>query len=77
MKCDVYSAMYGEHFNRSYIFTDLDETFLQQLAIYMKRYIFFPGYYIVQQGDNDGTMYFIHRGEVSFFQLNLANLILN
>lgn len=73
MKCEVMNSMFGHHLSQSYIFWQMEESFLKQLASFLKRFIFFPGNYIVQQGDIDHTMYFIHKGTVKFskvFQLN-------
>lgn len=38
---------------------------MRQLAVRLRRVVFFAGNYIVQDGDIDQNMYFIHRGEVS------------
>lgn len=59
--------IYSDHLKKSYIFSDIEDTLLRQLCQHLKRVVFFPGYYIVQHGDYDNTMYFIHSGEVLFF----------
>lgn len=77
-RCDIMNAMYGEHLSKSYIFSNISAAFLRQITIYLKRYVFFPGNYILQQGDIDDTMYIIHRGEVALkiiFHLHILKLI--
>jgi hypothetical protein len=59
------TEIYGHHVRKSYVFSDVDEPFTRQLCQYLKRVIFFPGNFIVQHGDFDNSMYFIHHGEVA------------
>lgn len=55
---------YGYLLVESDIFRGLHEDFLYQLTARMKRCVYFPKNYIVQEGDVDHTMYFIHSGQV-------------
>lgn len=59
------NEVYGQHLRHSYIFSGTEEAFIRQLSLELKHVIFFPGNYIVQHGDSNQSMYFIHRGEVS------------
>lgn len=56
--------IYGYLLIESEVFYGLHEDFLFQLTARMKRCVYFPKNYIVQAGDVDHTMYFIHSGEV-------------
>lgn len=56
--------IYGVHICQSYLFNGTGDAFLRQLCGKLHHTIYFPGNYIVQHGDSDQTMYFIHRGEV-------------
>ncbi|XP_015514504.2 uncharacterized protein LOC107220421 [Neodiprion lecontei] len=59
--------IYGYLLTESEIFHGLHEDFLYQLTARMKRCVYFPKNYIVQAGDVDHTMYFIHSGKVQVF----------
>lgn len=61
---ELLQQIYGSHISRSYIFSEVEVSLTRQLCRYLKRSVFFPGNYIVQHGDFDSTMYFIHYGEV-------------
>jgi CRP-like cAMP-binding protein len=64
------TEIYGHHVRKSYVFSDVDEPFTRQLCQYLKRVIFFPGNFIVQHGDFDNSMYFIHHGEVDILTVH-------
>lgn len=64
-QCALKYDVYGEELRNSYLFHDLQEPFLRQLSNYIMPVMFFPGNYIVQHGDSDQSMYFVHRGQVS------------
>lgn len=79
MKCDVMEAMFGNHLSQSYIFSGANSAFLRQLAMHLNRFVYFPGNYIVQQGDIDHTMYFVNKGRVRLFNFTfkvLKNIIM-
>lgn len=65
LRCQVMQAVYGSHISDSVVFSRTDADFRRMLAMWMKHCVFFPGNYIVQCGDADQCIYFIHRGEVS------------
>uniref|UniRef100_A0A2A4JMM9 Cyclic nucleotide-binding domain-containing protein n=1 Tax=Heliothis virescens TaxID=7102 RepID=A0A2A4JMM9_HELVI len=64
LRCQVMQAVYGSHIRESVIFSKTDDDFRRMLAMWMKHCVFFPGNYIVQSGDSDQCIYFIHRGQV-------------
>ncbi|KAJ8719060.1 hypothetical protein PYW07_016616 [Mythimna separata] len=64
LRCQVMQAVYGSHIRESVIFSKTDDDFRRMLAMWMKHCVFFPGNYIVQCGDSDQCIYFIHRGQV-------------
>ncbi|KPI98672.1 Cyclic nucleotide-gated cation channel [Papilio xuthus] len=64
LRCQVMQAVYGSHIRESVIFEKTDDDFKRMLVMWMKHCVFFPGNYIVQRGDSDQCIYFIHRGEV-------------
>ncbi|XP_068626724.1 uncharacterized protein [Battus philenor] len=64
LRCQVMQAVYGSHIRESVIFSRTDDDFKRMLVMWMKHCVFFPGNYIVQRGDSDQCIYFIHRGEV-------------
>lgn len=66
MRYELMNEIYGQHLSASYIFSGTEEAFIRQLTVLLKHVVLFPGNYIVQHGDSDQCMYFIHRGEVSF-----------
>ncbi|XP_015840575.2 uncharacterized protein LOC100141648 [Tribolium castaneum] len=63
--------IYGPHISNSYVFSEVEKSFTRQLCQYLKRRVYFPGNYIVQHGDFDGTMYFIHYGEVEILTVHM------
>ncbi|XP_053605424.1 uncharacterized protein LOC128672350 isoform X1 [Plodia interpunctella] len=64
LQCQVMQAVYGCHIKDSIIFSKTDDDFRRMLCMWMSHCVFFPGNYIVQCGDSDQCIYFIHRGEV-------------
>ncbi|KAI8420830.1 hypothetical protein MSG28_008031 [Choristoneura fumiferana] len=64
LRCQVMQAVYGSHISDSVVFSRTGADFRRMLAMWMKHCVFFPGNYIVQCGDADQCIYFIHRGEV-------------
>ncbi|KAH9639387.1 hypothetical protein HF086_002076 [Spodoptera exigua] len=64
LRCQVMQAVYGSHIRESVIFSKTDDDFSRMLVMWMKHCVFFPGNYIVQCGDSDQCIYFIHRGQV-------------
>ncbi|RVE53569.1 hypothetical protein evm_001710 [Chilo suppressalis] len=64
LRCQVMQTIYGSHIRESIIFSKADDDFKRMLAMWLKHCVFFPGNYIVQCGDSDQCIYFIHRGEV-------------
>ncbi|KAM3966948.1 uncharacterized protein ACR2FA_011829 [Aphomia sociella] len=64
LRCQVMQAVYGCHIRDSIIFSKADDDFQRMLVMWMRHCVFFPGNYIVQCGDSDQCIYFIHRGEV-------------
>lgn len=56
--------VYGYLLKKSIIFADVEDIFLKHLCQHLTRALYFSGDFIVQKGDFDKTMYFIHRGKV-------------
>lgn len=65
LHCDLMNDIYGEHIRKSYIFAELDDNFLRQVTARLQHNVHFEDNYIVQHGDTDQNMYFIHRGQVN------------
>ncbi|KOB77802.1 putative tetrameric potassium-selective cyclic nucleotide gated channel [Operophtera brumata] len=66
LRCEVMEALYGSHIRDSVIFNKTDDDFRRMLSMWMKHCVFFSGNYIVQCGDSDQCIYFIHRGQGLF-----------
>ncbi|XP_073944711.1 uncharacterized protein isoform X2 [Choristoneura fumiferana] len=64
-RCDLMSAMFGQHLRNCYIFADTGEPFLRQLTVALDYTVFFPGNYIVVAGDCDARMHWVSSGTVS------------
>ncbi|XP_075976271.1 uncharacterized protein LOC142976664 [Anticarsia gemmatalis] len=64
LRAQVMEAVYGSHIRESVIFSKTDADFRRMLVMWMRHCVFFPGNYIVQCGDSDQCIYFIHRGQV-------------
>lgn len=65
LKQDLMGALYGHHIYSHFFFSKTHTDFTRQLQLHLKRCVFFPGNFIVEKGDIDGRMYFIHRGQVT------------
>ncbi|KAL3275878.1 hypothetical protein HHI36_020616 [Cryptolaemus montrouzieri] len=65
MRCEIMTEIFSEHLRNGYLFKDINEALLTQICNHLKRVVFFKGNYIVQNGDTNASMYWIHRGEVS------------
>ncbi|XP_041968067.1 uncharacterized protein LOC121725268 [Aricia agestis] len=64
LRCQLMQEIYGAHIRDSIIFRHTDDDFKRMVTTYLRHCVFFPGNYIVQRGDADQCIYFIHRGEV-------------
>lgn len=64
LKQDLMNALYGFHLENHFLFENTHVDFLRQIVVYLKRCVYFPGNYLVEKGDMDGSMYFIHDGDV-------------
>ncbi|GJQ82438.1 hypothetical protein Trydic_g11852 [Trypoxylus dichotomus] len=60
----ILNAMFGFHIRRHKLLSNFHVDLIRQMAAEMDVLVFFPGNYIVYEGDIDGCMYFIHSGEV-------------
>ncbi|XP_050346244.1 uncharacterized protein LOC126770751 [Nymphalis io] len=65
LRCDLMSAMFGQHLRSCYIFADTGEPFLRQLTVLLDYSIYFPGNYIVVAGDSEARMHWVASGTVS------------
>lgn len=73
LKQDLMNALYGHHIHHHFLFSKTHTDFTRQLLLHLKRCIFFPGNYIVEKGDIDGCMYFIHKGQVTVIDIQEKN----
>lgn len=64
LRSDLMDAMFGYHIRKCKIFARVNEDFIRILVMKLQCFLFFEGNYIVQHGDIDEQMYFLHRGEV-------------
>ncbi|KAK6618808.1 hypothetical protein RUM43_013199 [Polyplax serrata] len=64
IKFHIMGDLYLHHLSKCFLFKGVPENFLTQLCSRLERVIYFPGNYIVKQGDVDHNIYFIHKGEV-------------
>ncbi|CAH2980383.1 unnamed protein product [Chilo suppressalis] len=64
-RCDLMSAMFGHYLRNCYLFADMEQAFLRQLACALDYTVFFPGNYIVVAGDCDARMFWVASGIVS------------
>ncbi|XP_045772841.1 uncharacterized protein LOC123872557 [Maniola jurtina] len=67
---DLFGALYIHHLKTVPIFRDLPEYFKRQLVARFRRVVIFPGKCIVQEGDMNSFMCFIHEGEVEKWYTN-------
>lgn len=70
LKVEIMGDMYADHLKKCYVFEGINYDFLKQLAARFERQVFFPGDYIVEKGDVDHSMYFVHLGEVYCMEQN-------
>lgn len=61
---DLMHDLYGHHLLNSDLFCTTHMHFLQQLVTRLERCMYFPGDYIVKEGEVNHCMYFIHTGDV-------------
>ncbi|GJQ74387.1 hypothetical protein Trydic_g21261 [Trypoxylus dichotomus] len=64
LRIDLMTSIYGRLIKDSYIFGRTERDFIRQLCLQLKHHTYFPGDYIVRDGDVDSCMYFIYRGDV-------------
>lgn len=64
LKEAVLCSIYSYHINNHFIFRKCHIDFKRQLITHLSYNIFLPGDYIVFKSVIDGSMYFIHKGEV-------------
>lgn len=72
---DLMLSLYGYHIESHFLFAKTHIDFIRQLVVHLKRCVFFPGNFLVEKGDVDGCMYFIHDGEVNVFDVHGENVI--
>nr|XP_022912668.1 uncharacterized protein LOC111423625 [Onthophagus taurus] len=70
LKQDIMKSLYMQHIESHYLFENTHIDFLRQLVIHLKRCIYLPGNYIVESGDVDSAIYFIHKGEVAAYMVS-------
>lgn len=70
-------AIYGKHLENHFLFIKTHVDFLRQLVCHLKPLVFFPNDCIVEKNDIDGTMYFVHSGEVIVYDVmgNNVNVV--
>lgn len=73
LRQDIMKSLYMSHLETHFLFGKTHKDFLRQLVVHLERCIYFPGNYIVAQGDIDTTIYFIHKGEVGAYNYDQAN----
>lgn len=64
LKKGIAYKLFGRHLENSYLFKHTHVEFIKNLCARLEIFVFFPGESVVMEGDVDGTMYFIHSGEV-------------
>lgn len=64
LKQDIMYALYGYHITNHLLFAKTHIDFIRQLLVHMVPIVYLPGQYIIEKGDIDGRMYFVHDGEV-------------
>ncbi|KAI4470520.1 cyclic nucleotide-gated cation channel subunit a [Holotrichia oblita] len=67
LKQDVMLHLFGYHLENHFLFAKTHKDFIRQLVTLFERRVFLPGNVVVEKGDMDSTMYFIHSGEVGAF----------
>lgn len=76
LKQDLMTALFGYHLTNHFLFANTHTDFLRQLVAHLQRCVFFPGNYLAETGDMDGSMFFIHDGEVEVYDKHGNNDIL-
>lgn len=59
--------LFGYHLENHPLFAKTHKDFIRQLVTLFERRLYLPGNVIVEKGDMDCTMYFVHSGEVGAF----------
>lgn len=67
LKQDVMLYLFGYHLENHFLFAKTHKDFLRQLVTLFERRVYLPGNVIVEKGDMDSAMYFVHKGEVGAF----------
>lgn len=65
IKVQIMQDLFLEYIRNCNVFAGIKSHFLKQLAARLKRNIYFPGDTIIEAGDVDCCMYFVHRGKVA------------
>ncbi|XP_039754559.1 uncharacterized protein LOC120629631 [Pararge aegeria] len=65
LRCDLMSAMFGQHLRNCFIFAETGEPFLRQLSVLLDYSIYFPGNYIIVAGDSEPRMHWVASGSVA------------
>lgn len=68
-------ALYGYHITNHMLFAKTHVDFIRQLIVHMDPKVYLPGQYIIEKGDIDSRMYFIHEGEVKVYDRHGNNEI--
>ncbi|GJQ67379.1 hypothetical protein Trydic_g8265 [Trypoxylus dichotomus] len=64
---DIMYALYGYHITNHVLFSKTHVDFIRQLLVHMDPQVYLPGQYVIEKGDIDERMYFLHNGEVKVF----------
>lgn len=64
LKQDIMYALYGYHVTNHVLFSKTHTDFIRQLLVHMVPEVYLPGQYVIEKGDIDGRMYFVHDGQV-------------
>lgn len=64
----ILNAMFGFHIRRHRLLSNFHVDLIRQMAAELNVLVFFPGNYVVYEGDIDQCMYFIHCGEVEVIE---------
>ncbi|GJQ67840.1 hypothetical protein Trydic_g16604 [Trypoxylus dichotomus] len=75
LKQDVMLYLFGYHLENHFLFAKTHKDFIRQLVTLFERRVYLPGNVIVEKGDVDDTMYFVHSGEVGAFDRQGTDVI--
>ncbi|KAI4466367.1 cyclic nucleotide-gated cation channel subunit a [Holotrichia oblita] len=75
LKQDIMFALYGYHITNHILFSKTHMDFIRQLLVHMVPEVYLPGQYVIEKGDIDGRMYFIHDGQVKILDKHGNNEI--